>query len=284
MDSIAVLLRQLLAAFPALFTSLWCQRALMHQMIRREVVGRYRGSWLGILWSFINPVLMLSVYTLVFSVVFQARWNTGRADVGTGDKLEFALVLFAGLIVFNIFSECVGRAPGIILSNINYVKKVIFPLEILPWVNLGSALFHAAISLLVLLTGLWIFGFGVPATALFLPLLLLPFFFYIMGLSWFFASIGVFVRDVGQIVSMAMTVLMFLSPIFYPASALPEEIRAWLFLNPATFVIEQTRDMLIWGKAPDWSGLGVYSVFALLVAWLGFFWFQKTRKGFADVL
>jgi len=274
------LLRQLFAVLPEMLRSPWRHRALMRQMTRREVVGRYRGSLLGLLWSFITPVLMLAVYTFVFSVVFRAKWG----EHGSGDKLEFALVLFAGLIVFTLFSECLTRAPTLITSNVNYVKKVIFPLGILPWVSLGSALFHALVSVAVLLIALPFAGFAWQATMLWLPLLLLPYLLLILGLSWFLASLGVFVRDVAPLVTMAMTVLMFLSPIFYPASALPEEMRAWLFLNPVTFVIEQAREVLIWGRAPDFSGLALYALVALIIAWLGYFWFEKTRKGFADVL
>ena len=262
-----------------IFLSLVRHAGLARQMVKREVLGRYRGSFLGLLWSFVNPVLMLAVYTFVFGIVFQARWGQG-----SGDRLEFALVLFAGLIVFNLFSECLTRAPGLVLGNVNYVKKVIFPLEILPWVSLGSALFHAAVSLGVLLLFLSFAGHGIAWTVLLLPLVLAPFVLLIQGLSWLLASIGVFVRDIGQVVGMAMTVLMFMSPIFYPADALPEAVRGWLFLNPLTFIIEQSRDVLIWGKLPDWSGLAVYSLIALAVAWAGLFWFQKTRKGFADVL
>lgn len=280
----AALFRQFLASLFPMLASPWRYRALMWQMIRREVIGRYRGSWLGILWSFITPVLMLTVYTFVFGVVFQARWSGGATAIGADNKLEFAMVLFAGLIVFNLFAECVGRAPGLVLDNVNYVKKVIFPLEILPWVSLGSALFHAAISLGVLVVGLLALGFGLTPTALLLPLVLLPYLLVVMGISWFLAALGVFVRDIGQVVGMALTVLMFLSPIFYPASALPEGIREWLFVNPVTLAIEQTRAVLIWGRTPDWGELGRYALAALPVAWLGFFWFQKTRKGFADVL
>ncbi len=265
--------------FPEVFSSFWRHRQLIAQMVRREVLGRYRGSFFGLLWSFVNPVLMLTVYTFVFSVVFQARWG-----IGTGSKFEFALVLFAGLIVFNLFAECISAAPGLILGNVNYVKKVVFPLEILPWVSLGSALFHAGISLAVLLAALVLAGTQVPATALLLPAVIAPLLLLIIGACWLLASVGVFVRDIGQVVSMALTVLMFMSPIFYPASALPEEVRNWLFLNPLTFVIEQARDVLIWGKLPDWQGLVAYAGCALLFAWAGFFWFQKTRKGFADVV
>ncbi len=261
------------------FSSFWRHRQLVLQMVRREIVGRYRGSLLGLLWSFVNPVLMLAVYTFVFSIVFQARWGKGGED-----KYEFALVLFAGLIVFNLFSECVSRAPGLILANVNYVKKVIFPLEILPWVTLGSALFHAGISLAVLLLFLGAIGSAIHWTVLLLPIVVLPLLLLIMGLSWLLASVGVFVRDVGQFINMVMTILMFMSPIFYPASALPESVRGYLFLNPLTFIIEQARDVVIWGTLPDWGGLAAYSVIAMAAAWAGLFWFAKTRKGFADVL
>lgn len=263
----------------------WARCGLVMQLVLREVVGRYRGSFLGLLWSFVTPVLMLAVYTFVFSLVFKARWTTGSdAAPSEFDQYEFALVLFAGLIVFNLFSECILRAPLLILSNVNYVKKVIFPLEILPLVSMGSALFHAAISLLVLLIFLLLLGKSLPVTVLLLPLVILPLLLLILGLSWLLASVGVFIRDVGQFVGMLVTVLMFMSPIFYPVSALPESVREWLFLNPLTFVIEQTRAVLIWGRAPDWYNLALYYGVAVAMAWGGLWWFQKTRKGFADVL
>lgn len=248
-------------------------------MVKREVIGRYRGSFLGLLWSFVNPVLMLTIYTFVFGFVFKARW--GQGDI---DQYEFALVLFTGLIVFNLFSECISRAPGLILANVNYVKKVIFPLEILPWIALGSALFHASISLGVLFIFLAALGHDFSWAMLWLPIVLLPFLLLIMGLSWLIASIGVFIRDVGQVVGMALTVLMFMSPIFYPLSALPESVSHYLFLNPLTFVVEQVRNILIWGQQPNWNDLAIYSVISVFVAWFGLLWFEKTRKGFADVL
>lgn len=261
------------------FFSFWRNRQLVRQMVRREVVGRYRGSFIGLLWSFLNPVLMLTVYTFVFSIVFQARWGGG-----SGDKFEFATILFAGLIVFSLFAECVNRAPSLILENVNYVKKVVFPLEILPWVAMGSALFHAAVSLAVLLLFLGALHGQIHWTVIFLPLVWLPLLLLIVGCQWMLASLGVYVRDVVQAVGMMMTVLMFLSPIFYPVSALPEGIRGYLFLNPLTLIIEQTRNVLIWGKMPDWGTLAAYAVVSAAVAWLGLFWFQKTRNGFADVL
>lgn len=260
-------------------SSLWGHRQLIWQMTRREVQGRYRGSIMGLLWSFLNPLFMLAVYTFVFSVVFKARWNGGNDS-----KTEFALVLFAGLLVFNLFADCITRAPGLIISNVNYVKKVVFPLEILPMVSLGSALFHGAISLLVWVAAYLVF-FGVPhASVMFLPLILLPLLLLIMGISWFLASLGVYLRDMSQITSIAITVLMFLSPIFFPASALPPKYQTLLYLNPLTIIIEQTRDILYWGKAPDFSALGIYLMASLAVAAAGFAWFQRTRKGFADVI
>ena len=260
-------------------TSLWRNRSLAKALVQREVVGRYRGSVMGILWSFFNPIFMLAVYTFVFSVVFKARWSGGSES-----KTEFALILFAGLIVFNLFAECFNRAPGLILSNVSYVKKVVFPLEILPWVALGSALFHALISLGVWLIAYLIF-FGIPhITVLLLPLVILPLLLLIMGLTWGLASLGVYLRDVSQFIGVTTTVLMFLSPIFYPASALPEKYRYLLLLNPLTPAIEQAREVLFWGKVPNMTILSVYLLSAVLVAWFGFAWFQKTRKGFADVL
>ena len=262
-----------------MFANLWRHRDLIKASAKREVLGRYRGSFLGVLWSFFNPLFMLAVYTFVFSVVFQARWGGG-----SGSKTEFALVLFAGLLVFNLFAECINRAPGLILSNTNYVKKVVFPLEILPFVALLSALFHTLISLGVWLIAYTLF-FGIPhLTVFYLPLVLLPFCLFLMGLSWALASLGVFLRDVSQFIGLLTTALMFLSPIFYPATALPEDYRRILYLNPLTTVVEQTRDVLFWGKTPDLFMLGIYCVVTLGIACLGFAWFQKTRKGFADVL
>lgn len=255
-------------------------RSLIYAMTKREIIGRYRGSFMGILWSFFNPVFMLVVYTFVFSVVFKARWGTG----GSESKTEFALILFAGLIVFNIFAECISRAPSLILSNVNYVKKVVFPLEILPWVSLGTVLFHALISVVVWLIA-YIFFFGIPhLTILLLPLVLLPTLLLIMGLSWILASLGVYLRDVSQFISIVVTVLMFLSPIFYPVTAIPEKYRQFILLNPLASTIAQSREVLFYGVQPHWIHLLIYILLALVIAWAGFAWFQKTRKGFADVV
>lgn len=264
----------------ALARSLWSHRELILQMTRREVVGRYRGSIMGLAWSLFNPILMLVVYTFVFSVVFKAKWGT----VGEQSQTSFAIVLFVGMIVYGLFAEMVNRAPGLILNNVNYVKKVVFPLEILPVVGMGAALFHSLISLGVLLLAILLINGSLAWTAIFFPLVILPLLIATLGVAWFLASIGVFVRDVGQITGMFTTVLMFLSPVFFSVTALPEKFQFWLMLNPLTFMIEQSRAVMVFGKLPDWVGLMIYTVASLAVAWAGFWWFQKTRKGFADVL
>ena len=264
----------------ALIESLWRNRHLIVQMTRREVVGRYKGSVLGLAWSFLTPILMLAVYTFVFSVVFKARWGTD----GDESKTQFALVLFVGMIVHGLFAEVLNRAPGLILSNINYVKKVVFPLDVLPVIAMGAALFHASISLAVLLIAFALFNGYLHWTAIFIPVVLLPLVILTLGVAWIFASLGVFLRDVGQTVGIITTMMLFLAPIFYPVTALPEDVRPLIMANPLTFIIEEARGVVILGRMPEWTGLGIYTLAATAVAWAGFAWFQKTRKGFADVL
>jgi homopolymeric O-antigen transport system permease protein len=263
-----------------LLASQWRNRHLILQMTKREVVGRYRGSVMGLAWSFFNPLLMLSVYTFVFSVVFKARWGLNGGE----DKASFAIFLFVGMIVHGLFAECVNRAPGLILSNVNYVKKVVFPLEILPSVAMGSALFHAGISLIVLLAVRLVVNQQLAWTAIFVPMIFLPLCIATMGVAWFLSAIGVYVRDVSQTIGIITTVLMFLSPVFYPTTALPIEYQTWLRLNPLTYVIEESRKVLVSGQLPDWGGWISFLLVSIAAAWMGFWWFQKSRKGFADVL
>ena len=264
----------------ALAKSLWRNRQLIAQMTRREVMGRYKGSIIGLFWSLFNPVFMLVVYTFVFSVIFKSRLDVGAEE----SKTQFAVVLFVGMIVHGLFAEVLNRAPGLILSNVNYVKKVVFPLEILPIIAMGATLFHSLISLGVLLTTYALFNGYLHWTAIFTPLVLLPLIILTLGLAWMLASLGVFLRDVGQTIGIVTMVMMFLAPVFYPVTAVPEEFRPWLMANPLTFIIEQAREVLILGHLPDWMGLGLYTLVASAVAWAGYAWFQKTRKGFADVL
>ena len=260
-------------------TCAWRFPHLMWQMTRREILGRYRGSMLGLFWSFVTPLILLAVFTFVFSVIFQARWGRNIENKG-----EFAVVLFAGLIVFWLLADCASRAPNLVLENTNFVKKIVFPLEILPWTVMISALFHAAVAILVLLlASLLVFGFP-PWTVILIPLVLAPFVMLIMGICWFLSSLGVFYRDIGHMMNVVLVVLMYTSPIIYPSTAVPEEWRHLLYLNPLTFIVEQARAVLLWGEMPRWGGLLAYSGLSYIIGWFGYAWFAKTRKGFANVL
>ncbi|MDG9667318.1 ABC transporter permease [Hahella sp. CR1] len=263
----------------SIFFSIYKNWQLILQVTIQDVVGRYQGSFFGLAWSFFHPLLMLLVYTFVFSVVFQAKWGGAEQD-----KSQFALMLFVGLIVHAMFSEVLNRSPGIILSNVNYVKKVVFPLEILSVSALLASLFHCLISLFVLLVAIYVVNGSVHLTAPLVIVVLFPLAVLALGCSWVLSSLGVYVRDIGQAVGIMTSVLLFLAPIFFPLNAMPQEYRAVIMLNPLTFVIEQCREVLIWGRMPDWYGLGIYFCMAFLVFFVGFYWFQKTRKGFADVL
>ncbi len=262
------------------FLCFWKNRSLVWQLTKRDVIGRYRGSMFGILWSVFNPILMLAVYTFVFNVVFKARWSNNVDE----SKTEFAIILFAGMIVFNLFSECVNRAPNLIVSNANYVKKVVFPLEVLPGVVLCSAIFHMLISFTVLIVFVWLTMSKIHWTLIYVPFVCLPLIFGTLGLCWLFASLGVYLRDIAQTIGIITTMIMFLSPIFFPVSSLPPMYQGLIRLNPLSFLIEQMRNVTIWGQQPDFVLLCLYTLSGFGMAWLGLMWFQKSRKGFADVL
>ncbi len=264
----------------AAVASIVAHRALIRQLAVRDVLGRYKGSILGIGWSLFNPILMLVVYTFVFSVVFRAKWGAGPTE----STVDFGLILFVGLMVHGLFAELATRAPTLVLGNVNLVKKVVFPLELLPVVALCTALFHLAISFCVFMVAMLLLQGKLHPTVVFLPLVVAPLGIALLGLGWLLASLGVFLRDVAQTTGIVTTVLLFLSPVFYPASALPAAYQPLFLLNPLTFIIEQAREVVIWGRLPDWRGLGVYSIFALAMAAAGFWWFQRTRRGFADVV
>jgi lipopolysaccharide transport system permease protein len=233
---------------------------------------------LGFLWAFIYPLLMLAVYAFVFGGVFNVRWG------GAGDMKDFVLMLYCGLIVHAVFSETLSRASSAILTNPTYVTKVVFPLELLPLSLLGSALFNALVGLGILSCFVLIKHQAIPPTALFVPLVLLPLLIFTAGLAWLLAALGVFFRDVGQMIAVTMSVLLFLSPVFYPASAAPRLAQWLIHLNPLTFPMEQLRAVLILGNAPDWLHWSIYLLAALLTAVASLWLFQKARPAFADVI
>ncbi|MBI1889902.1 MAG: ABC transporter permease [Burkholderiales bacterium] len=263
----------------SLVKALWQHRRLIADLAQRDALGRYKGSALGVFWSLLTPIFMLTVYTFVFSEIFKSRWPGQSAS-----KSDFAIVLFAGLIMFNLFAEMITRAPSLVIGNTNFVKKIIFPLEILSCVNLVSAAVHLSISVLVLLVFQFVISGNLPPTILLLPFVLLPLALFCLGISWFLSALGVYLRDVGQTIGILVTGLMFLSPIFFPLSAIPSH---WVFfakLNPLVFPIEQARNVIVWGNLPPVGEWLIYTTCAALIAWIGFVFFQKTRRGFADVL
>ena len=255
-------------------------RHLIWQLARREVLGRYRGSMMGVAWSVITPLLMLGVYTFVFVGVFRARWP-GMEQVG---GVGFALQIFAGLLVFNLFAEFTNRAPRLIVDQPNLVKKVVFPLEILPWISLLGALFHLLLSLLILLLAARLFLGHLPVTAIAAPVILLAMVPLLLGIGWFLGALGVFMRDVAQVIGPVVTAFMFLSPVFYSLQALPEALQVAMQFNPLTLIIEELRGVVIDGRWPRWHLLALYFVTASGLAVLGLWFFRLTRKGFADVL
>ena len=250
-------------------------------MTKRDVISRYKGSVMGIFWSFINPVFMLAVYTLVFSEVFNTRWGNAAANES---KAQFAIILFAGLIVHGIFGEVLTKSPTLILNNANYVKKVVFPLDSFPVIALLSACFQALINIFVLLLAFTFANGYIHWTAVLLPVVFIPVLILVLALSFLISSLGVFIRDLGQFITLLITVILFLSPVFYPLSSVPQKYQVIILSNPLTFIIEQTREVVIWGRLPDFNGLLIYGCISTVILWFSYFWFQKTRKGFADVI
>ncbi len=249
-------------------------------MTKVDILGRYRGSYLGILWSLLMPIFMLLVYTFVFSVILKAKWGVSSSETSA----DFALLLFAGIIIHGFFAEIMTRAPNIMVHNSNYVTKVVFPLPLLPLVSLLSGLFHAFISLIILLVALYVYYGHLPITSILLPIIWLPMIVLLAGVSWFFAAIGVYVRDLAQVAGPLSMLLLFLSPVFYPISQVPEKWQAFMLFNPLTLMIEQSRDVLIAGKLPDFSLLAIYMLIASVFCYASYRLFQKLKKGFSDVL
>jgi len=258
--------------------------ALLVPLTRRDIAGRYRGSSLGVLWSLLNPLLMLLVYAFVFGSVFQSRWEGMSGQPGSTSLVGFSVVLFTGLLVFQLFAEVVNRAPSLITAHANYVKKVVFPLELLPVVTVGSALFHAAIGFALVIAAKGLYMGGLPATVVLLPVVLLPLVLMTLGLAWLLAAVGTYLRDIGQVTASIVTALMFLSGVFFPRSALPEWMAQWVVFSPVTLPMEMAREVVVFGVVPDWSAYLTYSAVSILVAVLGAVAFAGLRRGFADVV
>lgn len=262
-----------------MFSFIYNNRQLIYSFTKRDIQLKYKSSFLGILWSFLTPLFMLAIYTYFFGFILQSKW-----DVGSQNQFEFAIFLFCGLCVFNFFSDILNRSPDIIVFNVNYVKKVVFPIEILPITLLGSALFQFMINLILLLVSVWLFYGTVSWTVILFPVIIIPLLLISIGLSWFLSALGVYIRDVSQIIGLAVQALIFLSPVFYPISIIPEKMQIIYKINPLTGVIENARRILIQGQLPNWNQLLVSTGIGIFLAFAGYIWFRKLRGGFADVL
>jgi len=259
---------------------LWQHRGLIRQLTRREILYRYKGSYLGLSWGFLQPLFMLAVYTFVFSVIFESKWGSHIQN----DRLTFAMALFCGILTFNILGDVANAAPLLILGNISFVKKVIFPLEILPLVKLLGTLVHSCFGLVILFLGMGLGGQPFHWTILLLPLVWLPMAMFALGCGYLLSSLGVFIRDIGATVSVLVTMFLFMSPIFYPLDAVPDSLKIYCRINPIAIYVEDARRVVLWGQPPDWYWFLGGMLFALIVLTAGFAFFMRSKKAFADVI
>ena len=263
-----------------LFRGLWTHRYLIFELTRREVSQQYQGSLFGTMWSVIVPLFMLLIYTFMFSIVFKSRWQ-GQAETPPG---QFTVILFAGLLAFNLFSAVIGRAPGLIINNQNYVKKVVFPVEVLLVAVVGANIFTSLINVVLVLIGNLLIMHTISATLVFLPIVYLPLIFLCLGLGWILASLGVYIRDINQVVAILITALFFLTPIFYSIEIMPPVYQTILLLNPLTTILIGFRQTLLWNELPFTPIWFLVTLVTAVLAQLGYAWFMKSKKGFADVL
>lgn len=259
-----------------IFADIFRHRYLLGQMIKRDVLLRYRGAMFGVLWIFLSPLIMLTIFAFIFGQIFEARWPQ------TESSIPFWLILYSGLIGFNLFSESISRAPSSVRSYPNFVKKIIFPVGILPIVPIGSALVHGLFNFLILCAALALTRHLNVGIFLF-PMLVSPLILFALALSWVLASWGVFIKDMTQIVPVLVQMLLFLSPVLYPVSAVPENFRAIYQCNPLSVVIEATRSA-IFGQPIDWRAWVISLVFSVIAVILGYSFFQNSKDEFADAL
>lgn len=258
---------------------LWRNRFLIVEMTRREVHRRYRGSVFGLLWYVFTPLILIAIYTVVFREIFGARWTTNSESVG-----EFGVFMFAGLIVFTMFSDCFGKSSGLVIERSSYLKHVVFPAEVVAYVACGSVLVYFLASFLVLILALALLRIPIGPTILLTPCLLVPFVFLNLGISWFMAALGVFIRDLQQIAALITTILLFLSPVFYPVTAVPERYRVIVAYNPLGFIVDEFRTLVVGMGPPNWWGMAILSVASYGIAWAGLAFFRRLRPLFAEVL
>lgn len=267
------------AGFLEIFRPLREHSDLIFQLSRRGIQSRYRGSVLGMFWSLLTPLLMLLIYSFVFAVVFKAKWNHPGAE-----DANFGIILFSGMIIHALFSEPMVLSASSITASSQYVKKVVFPLQVVAWSTIVVTAFQALISFFILILFMLIAGMPLHPTLLLFPVVVMPMMIFSLGVCWLLSSLTVFVRDIAQLVGIAATVLLFISPVFYSIDRVSPIIQKLIYLNPISFIVDQMRRISIYGEMPDWTGLGLYTLLSLAVAWLGLIVFQRLRVGFADVL
>lgn len=266
----------------AMVRGLWGHRELILRLAHRDIVGRYRAAHLGLLWSVITPLVLLAIYTFVFTAVFHARWNAADVPETRG---AFALTMFCGMLLFNLFAEVATRAPFMVVANPNYVKKVVFPLEVFAVSGLLSALFNLAIGLGVWLVGWFLIMGGLPpATMAWLPVVLVPVCLVTLAAAWVLASVGVFVRDIGPAVTLGVQILFFVTPIFYRVEQIPMPYRRLLEINPLTHAVADARRVLMWGESPAWAWWAASTVVSAVLAVVAYAFFVKSKRAFGDVL
>lgn len=272
---------------------LWSNRELIGQFTSREVLERHKGAYFGVAWNILNPLITLAIYTFVFGYIFQSRWSEAHAlatvdgEAGASKAaagLSFVLPFFLGHSLFHFFTECVNRAPTVITQRPNLVRKVMFPVEILPVVSVLSSAVYLLVSIPCLLGVQLIATHRLEPTALLLPLIVLPLVLMCMAASWVLAAVGVFVRDAKHVVLVLTHLFMFVSPVFYPVERIPESWRGVYMLNPLAIIIEDARSAVLWGKMPGWPKLTVLIVGSFIAAQVAYAIFMRARRGFGDVI
>lgn len=261
------------------FRPLFSNRELFWQLLLRDIQSSVRGSVLGIGWIVLTPLVLVAIYTFVFGVVLQSAWVSK-----TDSSLEVPLIYFTGLMVFSFFMEIITRAPEYIRANKTYVTKIVFPVEVLDWILVGTAAFKLAASATLLTVFLVLVLGRFPTGMLAAPLVIAPLVVLCAGLAWFISAVGTYVRDLNQLLLAIGPVLMFVSPIFYSVEQVPENFRAVFWANPLTWVLETLRGLLFFNQGIDWQGYALYWVAAIAVFAAGFGFFQRARTGFADVI
>ena len=264
----------------AFATDLWRYRELLWQFTQRNVELRHKGSHLGLVWSVLNPLLMLGLYVFVFGYIFGGKFGVLPNET----RMDYALGIFFGLTLFQFFAEVLGISPVTIVGNPNFVKKVVFPLEILPAANVGGALFHLLISLTLAVLGAVFFGQGIGWSILWLPVIITPLVLVALGTAWLFSALGVFFRDIGQAMQFLTMALMYASAVFFSAARIPPNIWVFLRFNPLLLAIELSRDAALWQRPLNLNHLAYLYAFGLVSCSVGYLIFRRMKPAFADVL